>query len=96
LVFDRGDGHWLGQSSWRKAQQQFCTLAGVPFIRCHDLRHTAAALLMELNIHPKVAAEILGHADVSMTLDRYSQVSPALQRRSTSALSALLFEDPEM
>lgn len=96
LVFDRGDGHWIGQSSWRRAQEQFCTQAGVPFIRAHDLRHTAGALLMELNIHPKVAAEILGHHDVSMTLDRYSQVSPALQRSSAGALSAILFEDPEI
>ncbi len=96
LVFDRGDGHWIGQSTWRRVQERYCQQAGVPFIRAHDLRHTAGALLMELNIHPKVAAEILGHADVSMTLDRYSQVSPALQRASAGALSDLLFDDPEI
>ena len=37
--------------------------AGLPTIRFHDLRHTAATLLTS-GIHPKVASEMLGHADV--------------------------------
>jgi integrase len=44
-----------------------------PAIRFHDLRHTAASLMLERGLHPKVVSEIHGHATVAMTLEVYSQ-----------------------
>jgi integrase len=54
--------------------------AGLPRIRFHDLRHTCATVLLRRGIHPKIGSESLGHATVSMTLDRYSHVLPAMQQ----------------
>jgi integrase len=42
----------------------------------HGLRHTYASLLVEQGAHPKEMAELMGHASVQITLDRYSHVMP--------------------
>ena len=64
--------------------------AGLPRMRFHDLRHTAATLLLGQGVHPKVVAEMLGHARISTTLDLYSHVTPTMQREATEALDELL------
>jgi Site-specific recombinase XerD len=64
--------------------------AGVPKIRFHDLRHSTATLLLSQGVHPKVVQELLGHSQISMTLDTYSHVLPSLQKEATSQLNTLL------
>jgi len=53
--------------------------AGLPEIRFHDLRHTAATLMLLQGVHPKVVQERLGHSTIGMTLDIYSHVLPSMQ-----------------
>lgn len=64
--------------------------AGVPVIRFHDLRHTSATLMLANGEHPKIVQERLGHANVSMTLDRYSHVTMDMQRGAADRLDALI------
>lgn len=64
--------------------------AGLPAIRFHDLRHTAATLMMGWGVHPKVVSEMLGHSQVSITLDLYSHVTPTMQREATDAMDEVL------
>ncbi len=64
--------------------------AGLPRIRFHDLRHTAATLLLLQGIHPKVVQERLGHSQISVTLDTYSHVLPSMGREAATRLDALL------
>ena len=64
--------------------------AGLPRIRFHDLRHTAATLLLTSGVHPKVVQERLGHSQISVTLDTYSHVLPSLQEAAAEELDALL------
>ncbi len=64
--------------------------AGLPRIRFHDLRHTAATLMLGRSVHPKVVAEMLGHSQIAVTLDLYSHVTPTMQREATAALDAVL------
>lgn len=59
-----------------------------PLVRFHDLRHTAATLLLEGGAHPAIVAALLGHARTSTTLDVYSHVSPGL-----AATAATIMED---
>jgi integrase len=68
--------------------------AGLPRMRFHDLRHTAATLLLSRGINPKVVSEVLGHAQVSITLDVYSHVTPHMQQMAAKAMDAALGEDP--
>jgi integrase len=64
--------------------------AGLPEIRFHDLRHTAATLLLAEGVHPKIVQERLGHSQISVTLDTYSHVLPTMQREAAGKLNRLL------
>ena len=64
--------------------------AGLPDIRFHDLRHTCATLLLSRGHHPKLVQELLGHASVAMTLDRYSHVLPGMGEQTAVAMEAAL------
>ncbi len=64
--------------------------AGLPDIRFHDLRHTAASLLLQQGVHPKVVQELLGHSDIALTLNTYSHVLPGIQEKAAQSLDDLL------
>ena len=59
-------------------------------MRFHDLRHTAATLLLSDGTHPKVVQEVLGHATIAVTMDTYSHVLPHMQREAAGAFDRLL------
>jgi integrase len=63
---------------------------GLPHIRFHDLRHTCATLLLSKGVHPKFVQELLGHATISITLDRYSHVIPAMGDQTRKAMEDVL------
>lgn len=63
--------------------------AGLPIIRFHDLRHTAATLLLSEGVHPKIVQERLGHSQISVTLDIYSHVLPSMQKDAAAKVDAL-------
>jgi hypothetical protein len=64
--------------------------AGLRKMRFHDLRHTAATLLLGRGINPKVVSEMLGHSHISVTLGIYSHVTPHMQQQAASAMDAAL------
>ena len=64
--------------------------AGLAKIRFHDLRHTAATLMMARGIHPKIVSEMLGHSTIAITLDLYSHVTPTMQGQAADAMDELL------
>lgn len=91
LVFCNEKGRPIEDGNLRR--RSFVPLlkkACLPAIRLHDLRHTAATLMLGQGIHPKIAAEMLGHSQIAITLDLYSHVTPTMQRQATEAIDALL------
>jgi len=70
----------------------FLKKADLPDIRFHDLRHSAATLLLSLEVHPKVVQEILGHSQISMTLDVYSHVMPSMHQDAMKKLNEAIEE----
>jgi integrase len=57
-------------------------VADVSRIRFHDLRHTSATLPLAQDIYPKIVQERMGHADIGISLNRYSHVTPSMQREA--------------
>lgn len=90
LVLDRGDGGVLPQNTVARAHQRICIEAGVPIIRLHDVRHTAATLLLESGTNIKVVSDLLGHAQIATTADIYMHVSWDVQMEATSTLADVL------
>ncbi|HSM38156.1 MAG TPA: tyrosine-type recombinase/integrase, partial [Candidatus Limnocylindrales bacterium] len=64
--------------------------AGLPKLRFHDLRHGCASLLLAEGVHPRVVMEQLGHSTITLTMDTYSHVIPALQRDAADRMDAML------
>jgi integrase len=60
--------------------------AALPDFHFHCLRHTAATLLLSQGVHPKVVSEMLGHADISITLRIYAHVTPTLQQAAVDVM----------
>jgi len=91
LVFPNAIGNPIDERSMvRHWFRPLLKKAGLPPIRFHDLRHTAATLLLLAGVHPKVVSEMLGHASIAITLDLYSHVLPDMQREATLAMERAL------
>jgi len=70
--------------------------AGLPeTTRFHDLRHSCATFLIAQGVHPRVIMEILGHAQISTTMNIYGHVLPDTHREATDKLDDLLGDDEE-
>lgn len=62
-------------------------------VRLHDLRHTAASLMLTQGVPARVVMETLGHSQIGLTLNTYSHVSPELSRSAADRVQALLAEN---
>src|SRR5262249_36935929 len=64
--------------------------AGLPRVRFHDLRHTAATLLLLANERMKVVSERLGHASTTTTEKQYQHVLPTMQKEAAEKMGGIL------
>ncbi|GCF07355.1 site-specific integrase [Dictyobacter arantiisoli] len=94
LVFSNKHGNYFSLTVMYKVFNQVLIEAEIPHMRFHDLRHSAATILLALGIHPKVVQERLGHSQISMTMDTYSHVLPSMQQEATDKLD-ILFREQE-
>ena len=90
-VFTREDGSHLHPDVLSKRFDAWVRKSGIPRITFHGLRHTWATMALEKGIHTKVVSERLGHANISVTLDIYSKVRPALDLAAAELVAAELF-----
>ena len=87
LVFCTTKGTIINPTNLRK--RSFAPLldkAGLPHMTFHQLRHTAATILLLKNVNPKIVSEMLGHANIAITLDTYSYVLPNMQDSAVAAM----------
>lgn len=64
--------------------------AGLPDFRFHDLRHTCATLLLVQGEQPRTIMDILGHSQISLTMNTYAHVMPAVRREAAKKMDAIL------
>lgn len=90
LVFCNGRGRALDANNVRERSfRRLLERAGLPPMRFHELRHAAASLLLAQGVGPKVIAEVLGHADVTVTLRVYAHLMPSAQQEAAAAMDRL-------
>jgi len=91
LVFPNSCGGIMNPDNLAKrAFKRQLVKAGLPNIRFHDLRHTAATLLLSRGVNVKVVSEMLGHADVSITLRVYAHVLPHMQQAAVEVMEGVV------
>ena len=64
--------------------------AGLPPVRFHDLRHSAATLLLAEGVPLVVISEQLGHSGIAITAAHYAAIVPALRREAADAMDRAL------
>jgi integrase len=73
----------------RKTLQKTCAIAGIENFRCHDIRHTYAALCVSNGVDLYAVQRLLGHSDISMT-QRYAHLSANDLQTATQGVAALI------
>jgi integrase len=89
-VFCRENGEPWHPDAITKAFRLAVATVDVPSIRLHDLRHGWATMALRAGVHPKIVQERLGHANISMTMDRYSHALPDLQKSAAELVASLI------
>ncbi len=74
-VFLNRNGRLLPNSNYDRYLEKICDKAGIERISMHTLRHTFATRCIESGMKPKTLQKILGHANISMTMDLYVHVT---------------------
>jgi integrase len=85
LVFCQPDGRMLTENECKHPMRRTCRRAGLRLIGWHTLRHTFASHLVMRGAPLKAVQELLGHADIRMTM-RYSHLSPDVRRDAVALL----------
>jgi integrase len=90
LVFPSGRGTLADGPNVAHRFHKLLEQADLPSMRFHDLRHACASLLLVQGVHPRVVMETLGHSQISLTMNTYSHVLPALQQEAADKMQAVL------
>ncbi len=94
LVFCDITGDYFPLSSLEYMFQALLKKASLPHMPFHNLRHSAATILLTMGVHPKVVQELLGHSQISMTMDTYSHVLPSMQQDAMNKLNEAFKQQP--
>lgn len=89
LVFSNTFGKYLDSGNVLKKFKKILKDNDIPTRKFHDLRHTYATRLFELGEEAKTVQELLGHSNISITLDTYTHVLDSLKGNAISKLNDL-------
>ncbi|WP_370466543.1 tyrosine-type recombinase/integrase [Streptacidiphilus sp. PB12-B1b] len=89
-VFTRPDGSPIEAATLTRHFNALLHRAALRRIRFHDLRHSAATLLLEQGVELVVIKELLGHAHIGVTATVYAHVRLHLQRDAIDLLGNAL------
>lgn len=95
LIFPAGDGRPVRRERALWILRSILKTSGLPGkIRTHDLRHTAASLMLALGTPLKDVQEMMGHSTGQITIDLYGHMLPGAQRAAAQRMDNALFERP--
>ncbi len=87
VVFHNIYGSFLNPNAVHIWYHALLKKAGLPDMRFHDLRHSAATILLMKGVHPKVVQELLGHSTIAMTMDVYSHLLPTMHQDAANKMN---------
>jgi integrase len=89
-VFATEFGGWLDPRNLLRTVEIAAGKAGIENVGAHTLRHSAAVGWLESGVHIKAAADLLGHASISITGDLYGHTSDDAARAAVKGLGDAL------
>jgi len=90
LVFVTPKGNPIHGPNLLKPLRAYLAALGLPPITWHDLRHSAASVMLTAGVPLRVIADILGHSTIRITADLYAHVGPELQREAAEKMEKAL------
>ncbi len=90
LVFTTRHGTPIEPRNFNRSFDRRITKANVPRITVHDARRTCGSLLAALDVHPRVAMQILRHSKIALTMEIYTEVPSAATRAALKKLGRWL------
>jgi len=91
LVFRTPDGTALDSANFRHAMSRLTTAAGLGHWTPHELRHSAASLLLAQGVPLKVVSETLGHSSIRVTADIYAHLMEPAKSEAAIAMETALW-----
>jgi integrase len=97
FVFTTRTGSPIEPRNFNRSFANRSDRASVRRIRLHDTRHTCGSLLAALDVHPRIAMQILRHSKIAITMEVYTHVPSEATRRALKRLGKHLGtpEDPK-
>lgn len=95
LVFTTSKGQSIDATKISKDFHRHLDRAGLAQRRFHDLRHSCATLQLVQGVSPRVVMEVLGHSQISLTMNTYTHVLPELRRQAADRIDELLERSPD-
>jgi integrase len=89
-VFTSNVGTPLEQRRLDRIFKELCDRAGLRRIRFHDLRHSAASILIAQSVHPKAIQELLRHSSIQLTMDTYGHLFEQVQQETADKMDEVL------
>ena len=89
LVFGAAGAPFSATSLYERALRAW-RKAGVRPICLHDCRHTFASLMIAAGVNAKALSTFMGHANISITLDRYGHLMPGAEDEAAGLMDAYL------
>lgn len=90
LVFKTKKGKLVIPYTLRYIMKKICEDLELPLIRFHDIRRTHTSILIDEGVSPKVVSQRLGHSDVSITLNIYTDVFDERQVEASDKMDEIL------
>jgi integrase len=90
MIFPSAAGTPMDAGNLRRMFKKLLVYSGLSIIRFHDLRHTAAALMLNNGVPVIVVPKRFGHAKPSITPDIYGHLIPGQQKQAVSLMDEIL------
>ncbi len=80
----------MSEATFRDHLHRVCKALGLPPVHWHDLRHSAATIMLANGVPVQLVSKILGHASIQITIDVYNYIPPEATREAADAMDKVL------